>query len=316
MPAPIHVYVPFPEHFMRPKLEKYFPGREVILWKDAEAFARGLGEAEFLLSLNPPRDHWARAEKMKLIQCFGAGVDDLLPAEGLPERVVIANNRGMSAEPMAEFGLALILSLIKQLPAYLEGQRTRKWRRTPLPGVAAGRTLGILGLGAIGRALATKAHALGMRVIGTQRTPRSHPAVDRIYTPDEIEDVLAASDVVAILLPLTPRTRNALTRERLSHMRPDAYLVNLARGGIVDEDALAEMLREGKLAGAAFDVFEQEPLPKDSPLWDTPNLWITPHIAGGFPGLVDFALEEFAENVARIERGESPVHVVNRKEGY
>ncbi len=315
MPSPIHVCVPFSEALIRPLLPKHFPDREVKLLANPEAFAREIGEIEFLFSLRPPRDQWAHATRLRMIHGMGAGVDDLLPAEGLRESVIIANNRGMSAEPMAEFGLALILALIKRLPAYLEGQRARKWRRA-LPGVVADQTLGILGLGAIGQALAIKANALGMRVIGTQRTPKSHPAVDRIYGSEEMDEVLAASDVVVILLPLTHRTRNALTREQLSGMKPGAYLINLARGGIVDEAALADLLREGKLGGAAFDVFDQEPLPETSPLWDTPNLWITPHTAGGFPDIIDVALAEFAENVARVERGEPPLHLVNREEGY
>ncbi len=314
LPAPIHAYVPFPD-FLGPVLEKHFPGREVICWSRPEHFAEGIADVEFLYSLQSPRGHWSRARKLRMIQCLGAGVDDLLPAEGLPDRVAIANNRGMSAEPMAEFALALVLGLIKKLPLFLDAQRARQWRRS-LPGAAAGQTLGILGLGAIGLALAVKARALGMRVIGTQRTPKSHPAVERIYPPEDTEEVLATSDAAVILLPLTPRTRGSLTRERLARLRPSAFLVNLARGGIVDEPALADMLREGKLAGAAFDVFAEEPLPETSPLWDTPNLWITPHMAGGFPELLDLSVAEFADNVARVERGEPPANVVDRDEGY
>lgn len=314
MPAAIHAFVPFGD-FLRPLLEKHFPGRDVVCWNRPEDFAAGIEEVEFLFSLQPPRDQWARARRLRMIQCMGAGVDDLLPAEGLPDRVLIANNRGMSAEPMAEFGLALLLGLIKKLPVFLAGQRERQWRRT-LPGVAAGQTLGILGLGAIGLALARKASALGMRVIGTQRTPKTDPAVEGIYGPDETEEVLAASDAVVILLPLTPRTRGLLSRERLARLRPSAFLVNLARGGIVDEQALADMLRDGSLAGAAFDVFAQEPLPETSPLWDVPNLWITPHMSGGFPDLLDISVAEFADNVARVERGELPGHVIDREQGY
>lgn len=315
MPSPIHVCVPFPESFVRGLMEKHFSGRDIVFLSDPAAFAARIGDAEFLFSLQPPRDQWARAGKLRLIHCMGAGVDDLLPAEGLSGGVVISNNRGMSAEPMAEFALALAFALIKKLPVFLEGQRERKWRRA-LPGVVAGRTLGILGLGAIGQALARKAQALGMRVIGTQRTPKSHPGIDRVYGENETEAVLAASDVVVILLPLTPRTRGLLSGERLALMRPGAFLINLARGGIVDEGALVELLRGGKLGGAAFDVFSQEPLPPTSPLYDAPNLWITPHIAGGFPDLLDLAIAEFAENVMRVEHGELPLHLVDRAEGY
>jgi phosphoglycerate dehydrogenase-like enzyme len=194
-------------------------------------------------------------------------------------------------------------------------QRERAWRRA-LPARAAGKTLGILGLGAIGEALAVKAAALGLRVIGTQRSPKAHAAVARIEPPARTDVVLAESDVVVLLLPLTDETRGLLSRERIAHMKPGALLVNLARGGIVDEAALVEALREGRLAGAAFDVFAQEPLPVESPLWDAPNLWITPHMAGAFPEILDETTRLFAENVARLERGEPIRNAIDRMRGY
>jgi phosphoglycerate dehydrogenase-like enzyme len=155
-----------------------------------------------------------------------------------------------------------------------------------------------------------------MRVIGTQRTPKSHPAVAKIEPPERTDAVLAEADVVVLLLPLTAETRGAFGSERFACMKPGAYLVNLARGGIVHEDALAEALRGGRLAGAAFDVFAQEPLPAASPLWDAPNLWITPHMAGGFPEILDETARLFAENVARLERGEPPRNAIDRTRGY
>ena len=168
MPDPVHAYAPFAAG-MRPILEKHFAGREVVCWSRPEELAAGIEQVVYLLVLNAPGDHWARAKRMRLLQGFGAGVDNLLPARGLPAQVRIANNRGMSAEPMAEFALALVLALLKRLPFFLAAQREAVWRRA-LPGPVAGRTLGILGLGAIGQALATKAAALGMRVLGSQRT--------------------------------------------------------------------------------------------------------------------------------------------------
>jgi phosphoglycerate dehydrogenase-like enzyme len=312
MPSRIHAYLPFPA---QPLFEKHFPGREIVCWTKPEEFVAGLGEAEYLYLLQPPRGHWAKAQRLRLIQALGAGVDYLFPLDGLPERVVIANQRGMSAEPMAEFGLSLVLALLKQLPFFVGAQRERAWRRR-LPERAAGKTLGILGLGAIGLALAERAHALGMRVIGTQRTPKPHPALARVEPPSGTLRVLAESDVVVILVPLTDETRGSLGREALAALRPSAYLVNLARGGIVDEAALREALVAGKLAGAAFDVFEREPLLPESPLWDAPNLWITPHAAGGFPDLLDVSIGLFAENVARLERGEDVRSRVDRVRGY
>jgi glyoxylate/hydroxypyruvate reductase len=300
---------------MGPILERHFPGRAVRAWTSEEEFTKGIDEVEYLLALNPPRGHWAKARRLRLIQVLGAGVDGVLPAPDLPAAVVLANQRGMSAEPMAEFGLTLALGLLKQLPFFLAAQGERAWRRT-LPVRAAGLTLGILGLGAIGEALAERAAALGMRVIGTQRSPKRHPAVTRIEPPERTDAVLAESDLVVVLLPLTDETRGFLSRERLARMKRGAYLVNLARGGIADEDAVAEALRGGRLAGAAFDVFATEPLPPESPLWDVPNLWITPHMAGGFPEILDETTRLFAENVARLERGDPVRNAIDRGRGY
>jgi phosphoglycerate dehydrogenase-like enzyme len=314
MPGPVHTFAPFAEA-LRAMLERRFPGRPVHCWSSEAEFTAGLREVEYLLALNPPRSHWAGATRLRLIQVLGAGVDGVLPAPDLPASVALANQRGMSAEPMAEFGLTLVLGLLKQLPFFVAAQREHAWRRT-LPARAAGKTLGILGLGAIGEALAMKAAALGMRVIGTQRAPKAHPAVARVEPPAGTDVVLAESDAVVVLLPLTDETRGQLSRERLARMKPGAVLVNLARGGIVDEDALVEALREGRLAAAAFDVFAREPLPPDSPLWDAPNLWITPHMAGGFPEILDETTRLFAENVARLERGEPIRNAIDRTRGY
>jgi phosphoglycerate dehydrogenase-like enzyme len=310
----VHAYAAFAEA-LRPFLEKRFPDREVVCWRRPEDFAAGIGEVEYLFVLHPPRDHWARATRLRLIHCLGAGVDDVLPAVGLRPEVVVSNNRGMSAGPMSEFALTLVLALVKRLPFFLEAQREGAWRRH-LPEPVAGRTLGILGLGAIGLALAERAAALGMRVIGTQRSPKSHPAVDRIFASEQTERVLAESDVVVLLLPLTEQTRGSFDAAHFARMRRGSHLVNLARGGIVDEAALLEALRSEQLASAAFDVFASEPLPADSPLWNAPNLWITPHTAGGFPDLLDVSTREFAENVMRMERDEPPRSPIDREQGY
>jgi phosphoglycerate dehydrogenase-like enzyme len=314
MPEPVHVFAPFAEA-LRAGVMRHLPERPVVCWSTSEDFAAGVGEVRYLLALNPPRGHWARATELRLIQVLGAGVDGILPAPDLPERVVVANQRGMSAEPMAEFGLSLVLALLKQLPGFVDAQRQRAWRRA-LPRRAAGSTLAILGMGAIGTALAERAAALGMRVVATQRRPKAHPAVARVAPPEETDALLAEADVAVLLLPLTAATRGWFSRERLARMKPGSYLVNLARGGIVDEGALVDALRDGPLAGAAFDVFAEEPLPPESPLWEAPGLWITPHMAGGFPEILDETARRFAENVGRLERGEPAANTIDRQQGY
>src|SRR5262245_38619510 len=215
MPGPVHVYAAFAKG-IRPTLERHFPGRPLVCWSQADEFAAGIGEVEYLLALNPPRGRWAGARRLRLIQVLGAGVDGVLPAPDLAPDVVLANQRGMSAEPMAEFGLGLVLALLKGLPGFWAAQREHVWRRA-LPERAAGKTLAILGLGAIGLALAERATALGMRVIGTQRTPKAHPAVSRIELPERTDTVLAEADVVVLLVPLTPETDRKSTRLNSSH---------------------------------------------------------------------------------------------------
>jgi phosphoglycerate dehydrogenase-like enzyme len=314
MPAPVHVYAPFAEA-LRAGVERHLPGRPVVCWSTPDAFAAGVGEVHYLLALGPPRGHWAGAERLRLLQVFGAGVDGVLPAPDLAPQVVVANQRGMSAEPMAEFGLTLILALMKRLPGFVAAQQERAWRRA-LPRRVAGSTLLILGLGAIGGALAERAAALGMRVLATQRKPKAHPAVERIAPPEGADALLAQADVVVLLLPLTATTRGWFSAERIARMKPEAYLVNLARGGIVDEDALASALGEGRLAGAAFDVFAEEPLPPEPPLWEAPGLWIAPHMAGAFPEILEETARRFAENVERVERGEAALNRIDREQGY
>ncbi len=313
MPAPVHAFAPF-ARALEPLMAKAFPDRECICWSDEQQFVEGLPAAEFMLTLFAPRGHWKSGSRLRLIQCMGAGVDDVL-GEPLPPGVRVANNRGAAAPTMSEFGLALVLALLKQLPMAWRIQGERGFDRF-LPEPVAGKTLGILGAGAIGLALAEKAHALGMRVIGTQRTPRPHPALARSLGSEETDAVLVEADVVVVLLPLTPATRGLLSAERLALMKPGARLVNLARGGIVDEAAVRAALESGRLASAAFDVFAREPLPPDDPFRDAPNLLITPHVAGGYPDYLPHVVARFAENVARVERGEPPEPQVDLSQGY
>ena len=313
MSKPIHVFAPF-ARAMEPMLEVAFPQRTVVGWTTEEEFTAGLGEVELILTLFSPKGHWVKATDARLIQCMGAGVDDVL-GEPLPPGVQVANNRGAAAPTMSEFGLALILALLKQLPQASAHQRSKTWGRY-LAEPMAGKTLGILGAGAIGSALAEKAQALGMRVVATQRTPKSHHAIETVYGMDGTDAVLEEADVLVLLLPLTDETRDLLSASRIAKMKPGSYLVNLARGGIVDEVAVREALETGHLAGAAFDVFHTEPLPKEDPFWDAPNLLITPHVAGGFPDYLPRVVELFAENVRRLEVGEPLLNPVDLGRGY
>jgi len=297
-------------------LREALPGREVVVWHSEQELRAGLPEVEVLLAFRPPRGVWAAARKLRLIQMMGAGVDALLPAPDLPPSVQVANAHGLHGPQMSELALALMLALTKRIPRALEQQRAHLWKMWGMPQLA-GKTLGILGLGAIGAAVAEKARAFEMRVIGTQRTPKPVPHVELVVGgPSGTERVLRESDTVVVLLPLTPETRGSIGARELGWMKPGAFLVNLARGGIVDEGALLERLRSGALGGAALDVFAEEPLPASHPLWDAPNAILTPHLAGLEPDYLKRLLELSVDNVRRLERGEPLRNPVDRARGY
>jgi phosphoglycerate dehydrogenase-like enzyme len=175
--------------------------------------------------------------------------------------------------------------------------------------------MGILGYGAIGRAIATRARAFGMRVIATRRTIGETPAeLDAVHGSDELDTVLREADILVIALPLTPETRGLLGREQFAQMKRDALLVNIARGAVVVESELADALRDRTIAGAALDVFDKEPLPSDSPFWSLPNVLVTPHTTGAFKGFGEASAALFIENLRRWVRGEELHNVV--RDGY
>jgi phosphoglycerate dehydrogenase-like enzyme len=289
-------------------------GRTVVHVASAELPAR-LPEIEVLLCGVAPRIDWSAAARLRLLQLMGSGTDALWPATGLPAHVAVANARGIHLPEMRDHALALILAFARELPRLLDQQQRRLWQ--PLAaGAVAGRTAGILGLGEVGRSVAAGCAALGMRVIGTRAGAAAVPGVQEVHPPEALDRVLAASDYVVVTLPLTPRTRGLLGREALARLRPHAVLIHLSRGGIVDEVALGDALAAGRLRGAALDVFAQEPLPAESPLWDTPNLIVTPHVAGLTADYVQRALALFLENLALVERGLPPRTQVDAHRGY
>ena len=310
----IYIHHESPDAFVG-AIEARLPDWETVCWRTDEEFVQGLPEAEVVLAYRPPRGHWAAASRLRLLQMSGAGIDKLLPAPDLSPEVRIANARGIHGAHMSEFALAMMLAFEKRLPTWLEHQQKREWVYHGM-GSLAGKTLGILGLGAIGGDVARIGAALGLHVIGTQRTPKPVAGVQAVLPPERTAELLRQSDFLVVLLPLTDETRGLLDAEMLACLPRHAVLVNLARGGIVDEDALAAALRERRLRGAALDVFEREPLPRESPLWELPNAILTPHVSGWFPGYADGVAEILGENLARLASGEPLVNEVDPDRGY
>lgn len=300
----------------RARLSKYLEtaGRETV-HVDPERLEQELDSIEVLLCADPPQIDWSRAKRLKLLQLMGSGVDRLWPAKGLPPDVEIANVRGIHLPEMRDHALALMLAFERNLPRAFARQRERRWL-AETGGSLSGKTVCVLGLGEVGRAVASVCAALGMRVVGVRAEPRPTPHVDQVFGPEDVDGALKAADYVVVLVPLIERTRGLLGGRALSILRPGAVLIHLSRGGVVDEAALSDALRAGSLAGAAVDVFEEEPLPPESPLWSAPRLVITPHVAGRVSGYFERALAVFVENLERAEMGNPPKTRVDRLRGY
>ncbi len=230
--------------------------------------------------------------------------------------LTLTNSRGVYDEAIAEYVLGLILALAKDLPGTLAHQRRRQWRWRESERIG-GRAALVAGTGPIGRAIARQLRAAGMRVSGAGRTGRSDdPDFGTVYGSGELPEALAEADYVVLAAPLTPQTRGMIDERALRATKPTARLVNVGRGGLVVQDALVDALRHGRLAGAALDVFEEEPLPENSPLWDLPGVIVSPHMAGDVHGWREAQAGLFLDNLHRYLAGRPLRNVVDKARGY
>jgi phosphoglycerate dehydrogenase-like enzyme len=225
---------------------------------------------------------------------------------------------GIHSTPIGEFVLQLMLMFSKQAPLCFQLKQEKQWERLGTT-VLRSRTVGIVGLGHIGREVARLGKAFGMKVMATRRSAgraASARYVDVLLPPGQLTRLLSESDFVVICVPLTPETNGLIGEEELGAMKPSAYLINVARGKIVDEEALVKALQEKRIAGAGLDVFATEPLPTDSKLWELPNVILSPHISGGMEDYSEQATGIFCENLKRYLRGERLINVVSKEKGY
>jgi phosphoglycerate dehydrogenase-like enzyme len=284
---------------------------------------RLLPEAEIVLGWAVRRENFASATRLRWIQLTAAGVGSQLFPELVESPVVVTNARGIHAVSMAEHALGVMLAFARKLHIARDAQVHRAWAQEaqwtgPPPfGQLAGGTLGLVGFGAVGRAVAERARALGMRVLAVRRHPAEHPApADAQWGPERLPELLDRADWLVLAAPLTPATRGVIGRDQIARLRPHAILVNLGRGALVDERALVEALTAGRIAGAALDVFEEEPLSRDSPLWGMPQVIVTPHVSGFGPRFWERTCELFARNLRRWLAGEPLDNVVDKRAGY
>lgn len=297
------------------------PGLEVVRASSPAEVEATIGDVDVLYGF-PQAGALAKADKLRWIQSPGAGVDWIGRLPGLAENdeIIVTNTRGAHAPSIAEHVFGLLLAFTRGIPQAVTWQRDHYWGRNE--GYRAlreikGSTMGIIGFGAIGRAIARRALAFEMQVIALDAHPvAAGPELDEVLTGDRLPELLAGSDVVVVTVPYSAGTHHLLDAERLGMMRKDAYLIAISRGGIVEEGALAALLTSGHLAGAGLDVTETEPLPADSPLWDVPNLILTPHVAGASGPKERRCVEILRENLVRYASGEELVNVVDKRRGY
>jgi len=261
---------------------------------------------------------FASAPHLKWIHSLMAGLEKKLIPEIRASSIPMTNARGVYKESLGEFVITCCLYFAKDIRRMVEQQRAGQWQPFNVEEIA-GKTMGILGYGEIGRAAARRARALGMKVIGVRRHPdrsAGDPYVERTVSFTERKAVIAESDYVVIAAPNTPDTRNLVSREELAAMKESAVLINVGRGLVVDEDALVEMLREKRIRGAGLDVFQQEPLPAGHPFFSLENVLLSPHCADNTPTWLDDSMRFFLENYKRFHAGEPLENLVNKELGY
>jgi len=262
------------------------------------------------------RPAWPKADSVKWIQTASAGVDALLFPELVESHVVVTNARGIFDRAIAEFVMGTMLAFAKGLPGMLQRQARKAWEHRDTETLSGKRVL-VAGVGSIGREIGRVCAAFGMTVRGVGSTARGRDDVFRIiYGPDELAEACRWADYVVDSLPGTEKTKHLFDEKVISAMRPTARFVNIGRGSTVEEAALVDALQEGRLAGAALDVFEHEPLPAESPLWEMPNVIVSPHLAGDFAGFREAVVELFVQNLERYLTGLPLENVVDKQRGY
>ncbi len=274
-----------------------------------------LSRTEALMAATVPPGLLPTMPKLRWAQAMTAGVEGWLALPDLPPKLALTCARGTHTESMPENIVASLFYVAKPLATAAANNKLGKWVHTVAQPLT-GKTLGILGLGAVGQEVARMASAFGMRVIGTKRRPAAMPHVAEVLPPERSDEVLARADYLLLLLPATPTTDNFINTQRLAKMKPTAWLLNFGRGHLIKDDDLIAAVNAKTIAGAVLDVFRQEPLPAEHPFWQTDGILVLPHIGGPHPQRDRFVARLFVDNLGRFLEGAPLKEVVDRTAGY
>ncbi len=304
------------------EMRSRFPDVEIVLEPDQDKVVAHLADADAYTGFRLTADQLDQAPRLKWVHSLSAGVEQWLGA-GIAERgLLLTNSSGVHATNIAEHVFAMMLAFARQIPLLLESQKRHQWRDNDTFDKRVfeldGQKVLIVGTGAIGRAVAMRARAFGMSTVGVRRHPGRDaiPHIDEQIAFEDMHRHLGDADHVVICLPMTSETKGLFSADVIAAMKPGSYFYNIGRGGIVDQDALIAALQSGHLGGAGLDVTTPEPLPDDSPLWDTPNTIITAHTSGNTPKYGERALGLFGEILGRLRDGREPINVVDPAAGY
>lgn len=257
-----------------------------------------------------------KMKNLKWIQLSSTGFDHL-PKEYIQNKgVIVTTSKGAHAEPIAEYVFSMMLYFCRKMDRFLELQKEKKWHRLDFPTELSGHTLVILGMGHSGKEIAQKAKAFHMHTIGVNQSGVHSEFFDNVYRMDQLEEVLPQADYLILTLPLTNQTYHLIGKKQLSLLKATAVVINVGRGELLDELAAIEVLQSNRIGGMAMDVFHQEPLPQDSPLWDLPGLLLTPHMAAMTDRFLDRSIDRFIKNYQIYVLGEEMVDVADFTKGY
>ncbi|MGB3421418.1 MAG: D-2-hydroxyacid dehydrogenase [Dolichospermum sp.] len=304
------------------EIEPHLPENTIVVRVDSEGNINGdATDAEVYFSwfyLKPTTLHRVldAAPSLRWHHAPNAGVNHILTPKYLERDLILTNGAGVHGIPIAEFVITYLLAYTKRLPILYQLHAEHNWQRG-LPNIELfGKTLLIIGAGGIGQEIAVRAKAFGMRIFGSSRQSQPLPNFDKVVGANEWKELLPEAEFVVIAAPLTLETKGMIDMETLGLFRPDSYLINIARGAIVEESALTKALQEGWIAGAALDTVFTEPLPAESPLWTLPNVFITPHCSGNSPRVKERTIALFLENFTRYRQGQQLRNVVDKTAGY
>lgn len=309
--------------WLGPRLQDEFPQHTFVQLNSLDRLASEIADAEVLVGWQLRPEQFSAARQLRWIHATTAAVHQLMFPELVASKVRVTNSTEIHGPVVAEHAIALVLALAKGFPWATKFQAHHHWGQQELwsssmrPREVAGATLGVIGLGAIGRECVRLAKALGMHVIALREHPeRGCESADQVYGPSQLDELLAQAEYILLAAPLTPKTEALFNEAAFSKMVPNGVFLNVSRGALVDEDALTRALRSGKIRAAALDVFETEPLPPDSRLWDVENLFITPHKAAQTDKLWDRHYRRISENLRRYVENRPLLGEVDKQRGY